>query len=133
MENSCHLKQEQLEAENNRLKRTIDEYVMEKKELQDKFVDLCHEKTLLEKDYKNHKLILQFLLFHYILEKKELQDKFVDLCHEKTLLEKDYKNLLHLNKIYLVLVLALVLLLWCFRLFPVQFFSLLTGQICFTY
>lgn len=69
----------------------------------------------------------------YLEEKLELQGKFVDLCHEKTLLEKDYKTLLHLNKIYLVLVLALVLLLWCFRLFPVQFFSLLTGQICFTY
>lgn len=94
MKNPCHLKQEQLEAENNRLKRNIDEYVA---------------------------------------EKKQLQDKFVDLCHEKTLLEKDYKELLHLNRIYLVLVLALILLLWCFRLFPVQFFSLLTGQICFTY
>ena len=94
MSTPCHLKQEQLEAENNRLKRNIDEYLS---------------------------------------EKRKLQDKFVDLCHEKTLLEKDYKELLHLNRIYLVVVVGLVLLLWAFRLFPVQFFSVLTGQICFCY
>lgn len=69
----------------------------------------------------------------YLEEKRELQGRFVDLCHEKTLLEKDYKELLHLNRIYLVVVAGLVLLLWAFRLFPVQFFSVLTGQICFCY
>ena len=66
----------------------------------------------------------------YLEEKLELQGKFVDLCHEKTLLEKDYKDLVRLNRIYLVVVIGLLLLLWGFRLFPVQFFSILTGQVC---
>ena len=69
----------------------------------------------------------------YLEEKRELQGKFVDLCHEKTLLEKSHKELRHLNRIYLVVVVALILLLWAFRLYPVQFFSILTGQICFCY
>ena len=81
-----------LDAENKRLKRTIDEYLS---------------------------------------EKRELQEKFVDMCHEKTLLEKDYKELVRLNRIYMAVVIGLVVLLWCLRLFPVQFFSIITGQVCF--